>query len=281
MMRALQPEVKDAVLEAVRSLFPRPVKDPKGRGRPRVCDEVCFEGIWLRLITGSAWETIEYLLDRQVSDTTLRARRDEWIDAGVFDRLLIHAWQAYDRIVGFDLADVAIDGSQHRSPCGGEGTGYNPFDRGKLGWKWVMTVDANGIPLGWVTDGANRNDFALLQDVMDTTVANHTHVPIGRLHLDRGFSYKCTPERLDRYDITTIKMKPRSSRNQATKLVGFGGSWIVESANSWFTNYGQLQRNTDRKKIHRHTAISLAVTIIIVGRLLDHRATHHRTHTAA
>lgn len=276
MMRALDPEVHDAVYRTVCPLFPERTGDPQGRGRPRVPDEICFRGIWLRLVTGVAWETIEYLLDYQVSDTTLRSRRDEWIAAGVFTELVAHAHLAYDQMIGFDLTEVAVDGSNHRSPCGGQGTGYNPFDRGKLGWKWLITVDTNEIPLGWVTDGANRNDFALLTKVMDVTVANHDHVRIGQLNLDRGFSYQCTPERLAPYDIKRIKTKPRQPRNQAKQLVGFGGCWIVESANSWLTNYGQLRRNTDRKTIHREAALCLAITILITHRLIDHRNTHYR-----
>ena len=31
------------------------------------------------------WQAVQPLLARQVSDTTLRARRDEWIHAGVFE----------------------------------------------------------------------------------------------------------------------------------------------------------------------------------------------------
>ena len=38
-------------------------------------------------VTGASWVDIEAILDHQVSDTALRARRDEWIDVGVFDRL--------------------------------------------------------------------------------------------------------------------------------------------------------------------------------------------------
>ncbi|MCP4304976.1 MAG: IS5/IS1182 family transposase, partial [bacterium] len=64
----------------------------------------------------------------EVSDTTLRARRDEWIDSGVFDRLAAEALAGYDRIIEFDLDHVAIDGSLHKAPCGGEGTGKSPVD---------------------------------------------------------------------------------------------------------------------------------------------------------
>ena len=76
----------------------------------------------------------------EVSDTTLRARRDEWIAAGVFDELCKEALAAFDRIVGLDLEEVALDGSLHKAPCGGEGTGPNPTDRAKIGWKWSVAT---------------------------------------------------------------------------------------------------------------------------------------------
>jgi hypothetical protein len=56
---------------------------------------VCFEGILVRLVTGCSWVDVEYLLGGRVSDTTLRARRDEWIEAGVFDRLADEAIASY------------------------------------------------------------------------------------------------------------------------------------------------------------------------------------------
>jgi hypothetical protein len=34
-----------------------------------------------------------------------------------------------------DLSEVAGDGSLHKAPCGGEGTGPNPTDRAKIGRK--------------------------------------------------------------------------------------------------------------------------------------------------
>lgn len=60
---------------------------------------------------GASWVDVEAILDHQVSDTTLRARRDEWIHAGVFEQLKAEALAAFDRIVGLDLDDVALDGS--------------------------------------------------------------------------------------------------------------------------------------------------------------------------
>src|SRR5688572_8910792 len=107
------------------------------------------------------------ILDHQVSDTTLRARRDEWIHAGVFEQLKAEALAAFDRIVGLDLDDVALDGSLHKAPYGGEGTGANPTDRAKLGWKWSVASERHEIPVGWAIDGANRNDVAMLEPTID------------------------------------------------------------------------------------------------------------------
>jgi hypothetical protein len=75
---------------------------------------------------------------------------------GVFETIANEAISGYDRIIGLDLSDVALDASLHKSPCGGGGTGKNPTDRAKLGWKWSVLTDKVGIPFGWTADDANR-----------------------------------------------------------------------------------------------------------------------------
>jgi transposase len=187
-MRALEPEVVDVIWQTIEPLLPAPVDaHPLGCHRPRVPDRVCFRGILIRLVTGASWVDVEAILDHQVSDTTLRARRDEWIAAGVFDQLKHEALAAFDRIVGLDLDDVALDGSLHKAPYGGEGTGPNPTDRGKLGWKWSVASERHGIPIGWAIDGANRNDCVLLEPTLEAVLENGLLSDIDTLHLDRGY----------------------------------------------------------------------------------------------
>src|SRR5262245_58047527 len=65
-------------------------------------------GLLIRLVTGCSWVDVEALMGRVVSDTTLRARRDEWVAAGVFDDLAAEAIDAYDRIIGLDFTDAAL-----------------------------------------------------------------------------------------------------------------------------------------------------------------------------
>lgn len=272
-MRALETEVVDAVWAAVEVLLPARVDDhPLGCHRPRVADRLCFWGILIRLVTGSSWVDIEAILEHRVSDTTLRARRDEWIDAGVFERLNAEAIAAFDRIVGLDLDDVALDGSLHKAPYGGEGTGPNPTDRAKSGWKWSVASERHGVPIGWAIDGANRNDVRMLAPTLEAVAAIGLLVDIETLHLDRGYDYPVVRERLARFGVHDVEVQRRGTKApQKKQPIRLGLRWVVEATNSWWSNYGQLRRNTDRQNRHRHAALCLATTVLIVGKLITYR----------
>ena len=186
-MLALHPRVVDAVWAAVHPLIPehRPEPHPLGCHRRRIPDRVCFEGILRRLVTGCSWDVAGRISG--AGETTLRRRRDEWTAAGVFEQLRAEALAGYDRIIGIDLSEVAIDGSQHKAPFGGEGIGPNPTDRGKSGWKWSLATDRVGIPLAWAIDGANRNDMALLAPTLTEIDTRGLLGEVETLHLDKGY----------------------------------------------------------------------------------------------
>jgi transposase len=273
-MRALEPEVVDVIWQTVEPLLPRRAEThPLGCHRPRIPDRLCFWGILIRLVTGASWVDIEAILDHQVSDTTLRARRDEWIAAGVFDELVAEATAAFDRIVGLDLSEVSLDGSLHKAPYGGEGTGPNPTDRAKSGWKWSVASERHGIPIGWVIDGANRNDIPMLIPTLKAVAETGLLEDIETLHLDRGYDYPAVRDQLAGLGLDDLNIQRRKPRGlkQPKQPMRLGLRWIVEATNSWWSNYGQLRRSTDRRTRHRHAALCLATTILIVGKLIDHR----------
>jgi transposase len=274
MVRALDPAVISILWQAVFALLPERVDThPLGCHRKRVSDLLCFRGILIRLVTGSSWETVEALMEYKVSDTTLRARRDEWIRAGVFDQLETETRAGYDRIIGLDLEYVALDGSIHKAPCGGEGTGKSPVDRAKLGYKWSVAVDANGIPIGVAIGGANRNDLRLLEPTLDAITANGLLGDVELLTLDRGYDYPVVRVRLAGYGLTELDIQKRGTKPPpgTPHRITLGLRWIVEALNSWWTNYGQIRRSTDRNDIHRLTALSLATTVLMTCRLIDYR----------
>lgn len=269
-MLALDPVVVDAVWTSFAAYLPEHAESnhPLGCHRPRICDRDCFEAILFRLVTGCSWDVAGRL--GKGSETTLRRRRDEWEAAGVCQHLVEEAINAFDKVIGLDFSDVSIDGSLHKAPTGGEATGPNPTDRGKTGWKWSLATDTNGVPIGWVIDGANRNDSILLAPTLDDVAERGLLSDIETLWLDRGYDSDLTRSRLTErgIDDAVIAKKRKRGSSEGPKNQPMGLRWPVERTNSWLSNFGQLRRNTDRFKTHRLAQFALAVALIITVKLV-------------
>jgi transposase len=192
---ALEPYLIEPVWEQFRALLPeRKIDHPLGCHRSRIPDRVVFEKLVQVLVFGCAYWRIA---DDSCSESTLRRRRDEWIELGLMERLRNISLDAYDRMVGLELGDVAVDGCVTKAPCGGEKAGRSPVDRGKGGIKRSMAVDASGIPLGTLTAPANRHDSPLLVGTLDAVAESLGSLPEeASVHLDRGYDSRLTRERL-------------------------------------------------------------------------------------
>ena len=217
----MDPRVADAVWKAIEGHPPPrpPDMHPLGCHRLHISDRDCFDGILARLVNGCAWDVAARLW--RASETTLRARRTEWLAAGVFDKLVEEAISGYDKIIGLDLSEVAVDGSLHKAPCGGEGTVHNPTDRAKIGWKWSVATDLLGAPAGWVIDGANRHDSILLEPALQAVADRGLLSDVETLHLDRGYDSALTTQRCHSLGVTDIvcaKRKRCARRNTRARL---------------------------------------------------------------
>ena len=269
-MLALEPTVVDAIWASFGAYLPErgDTAHPLGCHRPRIADRDCFEAILFRLVTGCSWDVAGRL--GKGSETTLRRRRDEWVAAGAFQHLVEEAIGAFDKVIGLDLSEVSVDGSLHKAPMGGEGTGPNPTDRGKSGWKWSVATDANGVPIGWVSEGANRNDSVLLAPTLDDVNERGLLCDVETLWLDRGYDSELTRTRLAERGITDAVIAKKRKRGSATGTTRqpMGLRWPVERTNSWLSNFGQLRRNTDRFSAHRLAQFALAVALIITVKLV-------------
>lgn len=128
-MPALPPYIIKPIWEQFSALLPqREVEHPWGSHRPRIPERLVFEKLVQVLVFGCAYERIA---DESCSATTLRRRRDEWIDCGVMEKLREMVLEAYDKIIGLELSDVVVDCCITKAPCGGEKAGRSPVDRGK------------------------------------------------------------------------------------------------------------------------------------------------------
>jgi transposase len=271
-MPALPSCLTEPIWEQIQALLPDRHDDhPLGCHRPRISDRVVFDLLVNALVFGAGYRRIA---DLRCSATTLRRRRDEWIAAGVMDRLEQLARDGYDKLIGLELDDVAADGCSTKAPCGGEVAGRNPTDRGKLGIKRSTLTAAGGLPLGVITAPANRHDSRLLAPTLDTLTDLGPLPDDTCVHLDAGYHSHATRQLLtDRELGGQIASNGIPAPVQATKR------WPVERTHAWHNTFYKLTRCTERRQIVADFYIALANTVIIVRRLLRRAWTLYRWDT--
>ena len=220
-----------------------------------------FEKLVEVLVFGCAYWRVA---NEGCSATTLRRRRDEWIEDGVMDHLREMVLEAYDRFIGLLLGDLAVDGCITKAPCGGEKAGRSPVDRGKQGIKRSTVVDGRGIPLGIVTAPANRHDSPLLDETLDHALRTLGELPDrASVHLDRAYDSLTTRRKLEaRSLISEISRRGNPAPVSATKR------WIVERTNSWHNAHKKLVWCTERRGTVIDFWVAFSELIIIVRRLI-------------
>ena len=262
-MPAIPPYFIEPIFEQFSALLPeRKVEHPLGCHRSRISDRVVFDKLVQVLVFGCAYRRIA---DYSCSATTLRDRRDEWIACGVIETLRRIALDAYDRFIGLELADVAVDGCITKAPCGGEKAGKSPVDRGKQGIKRSTAVDGKGIPIGGVTAPANRHDSPLLVATLEHADASVGGLPDpASVHLDRGYDSFVTRERLEELGLTAEIAK----KGHPAPLQAGQGRWVVERTNSWHNAHKKLVRCTEREGRVIDFWVAFSDVIIVVRRLI-------------
>ena len=241
---------------------------PLGCHRRRIADRIVFVKLVQVLRFGCSYEAIA---DPCCAASTIRSRRDEWIKLGVFAQLKQIALNAYDRIVGLELHDIAVDGCITKAPGGGECAGPSPVDRRKQGMKRSLLTEGDGMPLGRVLIGANRHDSVILPDTLDLLddlgpLPDHITV-----HLDAGYDSVNTRAELATRGLTgQIAHKGEKAPIQASRR------WPVERTNAWHNAFNRLQRCYERRETVIDAFFDLADAIIPTRRLIRRAWTTHR-----
>ena len=183
------------------------------------------------------------------------------------------ALEAYDRIVGLELPDVAVDCCITKAPCGGEKAGRSPVDRGKRGTKRSTAVDARGIPLGTVTAPANRHDSPLLAETLDAVAQTLGGLPESTtIHLDRGYDSGATRERLREERGLSAEISPKGE----PAPLGATKRWVVERTGSWHNAHKKLAWCTERRGRVVDFWVTFSNVVIIVRRLIREGWTRYR-----
>ena len=169
------------------------------------------------------------------------------------------ALQAYDRMIGLELDDLAVDGCMTKAPGGGEAAGRSPVDRGKQGLKRSVVTDGAGIPLHVVSAGANRHDSPLLGptlaglDKLDGLPEDVT------VHLDRGYDGRPTRALLD-----ALGFDGAIARKGVPAPIQAGSRWVVERRtllDEWLRQAPTLHREALRPVVDFYLFLAAALVV--------------------
>ena len=143
-----------------------------------------------------------------------RACRDEWIAAGVFERLKTEAtacstgsWASISTMSVW-MVHCTRRPMEVREPA------RTPL----IVPSWAgngLASERHGVPIGWVIDDANRNDVRMLVPTIDAVADAGLLADIDTLHLDRGYDYPVGREHLAALVCTTSTCNAEAPRSPA------------------------------------------------------------------
>jgi hypothetical protein len=241
---------------------------PLGCHRQRIPDRVVFEHIIAALVHGSGYERIA---SPGCSDATIRRRLKEWAAVGLSEHVHTLALRAYDRMIGLELDDLAVDGCITKAPSGGEVAGRSPVDRGKQGLKRSLVTDGVGIPLHVVSAGANRHDAPLLGPTLAGLEKLDGLPDDVTIHLDRGYDGNPTRALLD-----ALGFDGAIARKGVPAPIQAGSRWVVERAHGWMNGYGKLRRCTEKLRPVVDFYLFLAAALVVLRQLIQRARLRYR-----
>ena len=114
--------VSDALWAVLEPLIPVRLNTHRfGGGRPRVPDRRCADAIFYVLRTGCQWEALKQT--DLCAKSTAHDRLQEWVQAGVFEKLWYAGVEQFDDLKDIDWNWLSMDGGMTKAPLGGEKDG--------------------------------------------------------------------------------------------------------------------------------------------------------------
>ena len=216
-------------------------------------------GIIFRLRTGCQWKAIP----RQFgSGSTCHRRFQAWSNAGVFRSLFAALVKLYDSTCGMDWPWASIDSATVKAPKGGDCTGPNPTDRGKLGVKRHVITDGRGIPVAIGITAANVHDKRLAEPMVDAVVIRHSRGPHRPVHLclDKGYDFPDVAIALRRRRIQP-HIRKRGEKRRGCRS-GKARRWVVARTNAWHNRFRALLVRWETKASNYCALVHLSCGLI-------------------
>lgn len=258
----------------------RKTNNKRAAGRPRASDRAVIDAIWYVLWTGCQWKALHRSWFG-VSSSVVHERFQTWTKMGIFDKLMKRFLEYYARERGgIGWKWQAMDSKHCAAPLGGEKTGKNPTDRGKLGAKINLLVDERGAPISVVLTGANRHDkVSAIELIVSILIKRPAHKE-QHLCADKAYDAQDVREFVvgEGYE-THIKVNPRRTKDDARpeeegeseqkedfcEKIHPARRWVVERTISWLTKRRSLRTRWSKKAENWLALIQLACAHILLN----------------
>jgi transposase len=157
-----------------------------------------------------------------------------------------------------------------RRQKGGDKTGPNPTDRGRLGTKRHLITDRNGLPLAFVLTGANTNDSVPFEELLDSISPiagqrGRARRRPDKLHADKAYDHRRCRQACHRRGIA-----PRIARRGVETSQKLGRHrWVIERTFAWVNRFRRLVTRYERRSDIHHALTAFACSLICFNALQD------------
>ena len=118
------------------------------------------------------------------------------------------------------------------------------MDRGKRGTKRSLCVEGGGVPVALSVAGANRNDFKLLEETLQSFAQQKprpTKAKPQHMLLDKGYDYDEVRAILQAHGlIAHIRSRSEEKAAKKKKRGQKARRWVVERSHSWFNRFRSI-----------------------------------------
>jgi transposase len=258
-----RPLVSDELWELLQPLLPPPKpRRPDHPGRKPVDDRKTLTGILFVLRSGIPWELLPQEMGCGCGMTCWR-RLHVWQQQGVWFKLLQVLLERLDDAGQIDWSRSAVDSSFARAFEGAEGSGPNPTDRGRPGFKQHVLVDGQGIPLAGDITGANVPEIKELLPLEDSAgpLDEETMEPKHRPESTYGDrAYDSEPHR---QQLRARGIDPKLAKRYTEHGSGLGKyRWVVERFFAWLHRFRKLRFVTEKTEEMQFAFFNLGLSLI-------------------
>jgi putative transposase len=239
----------------------------KPTGRRAANWRTMLNAILFRMRSGCQWDQLP---ERYGPKSTVHDWFQRWVAGGIFEKIWTVLVEECDELGGVQWQWQSADAMLGKARFGGEKTGKNPTDRGKVGTKKSLVVDGDGGPLGVVIAGANVVEQKLLRGTIEAIVVERPDPDEAEqnLSLDKGYDNPRGREAAADGGYVPHIRRIGEERKACDRSKGHKPRrWVVERAFAWLSKCRGILVRYDKKDGNYLGLIRLACGLLWYRRL--------------